>query len=447
MTGIKAGGVGSGLDINGLVAQLVAADRAPQAQRLNRVEAKANFQLSALARLTSAFDALKRATDPLKADTSYQARRVTSSAEDAFTATAGANTPNGSFQIEVLALAAASKQVSAGLAEGSALGGGALQVQLGEASFEVAIDPDATPEQARDAFNAAAQAAGAGVAATMVRGDNGEVSLAFTAQQTGLANALSITSADPGLAALTSGQMTALSTAADAQVRIDGVLRSSATNVIEGAVDGLSITAKAITDTPQSLTVARDNAPARQAAQGLVNAFNGAMSALREATRFNAATGEAGALNGDALARGAGAALRNSFIAFVGEASDLGISGRVDGNLSFDAAKFDAALAADPDRVESLLKGFGAAMAETTGRYVGDAGAFTDRRKGLDSQVRRVADQREALDRRMEQVEGRYLRQFTALDSLIGQLNNTSAFLSQQLDGLAGLNRQIANRR
>ena len=49
-----------------------------------------------------------------------------------------------------------------------------------------------------------------------------------------------------------------------------------------------------------------------------------------------------------------------------------------------------------------------------------------------------ITDQRVALDERMIAVEQRLREQFTALDSLVGQLNNTSAFLGQQLASLPG---------
>jgi flagellar hook-associated protein 2 len=44
--------------------------------------------------------------------------------------------------------------------------------------------------------------------------------------------------------------------------------------------------------------------------------------------------------------------------------------------------------------------------------------------------------QRDALNVRMEQIEARYRRQFTALDSLISSMNTTSTFLTQQLASL-----------
>jgi flagellar hook-associated protein 2 len=52
--------------------------------------------------------------------------------------------------------------------------------------------------------------------------------------------------------------------------------------------------------------------------------------------------------------------------------------------------------------------------------------------------VERIADQRETLNRRVASIEARYLAQFSALDTLLGQLNATGTFLTQQLDNLPG---------
>ena len=41
----------------------------------------------------------------------------------------------------------------------------------------------------------------------------------------------------------------------------------------------------------------------------------------------------------------------------------------------------------------------------------------------------------------MEVIQARYLKQFTALDSMLAGLQSTSTFLSQQLTSLSNLNK------
>jgi flagellar hook-associated protein 2 len=47
--------------------------------------------------------------------------------------------------------------------------------------------------------------------------------------------------------------------------------------------------------------------------------------------------------------------------------------------------------------------------------------------------------QRDALDARMQVIQQRYMKQFTALDSMLSQLQTTSSYLTQQLQGLSNL--------
>jgi len=56
----------------------------------------------------------------------------------------------------------------------------------------------------------------------------------------------------------------------------------------------------------------------------------------------------------------------------------------------------------------------------------------------LNERLADISDQREALDVRMNAIESRYLKQFTALDTLISQLQSTSSFLTSQLANLPG---------
>jgi flagellar hook-associated protein 2 len=50
-----------------------------------------------------------------------------------------------------------------------------------------------------------------------------------------------------------------------------------------------------------------------------------------------------------------------------------------------------------------------------------------------------IADQREALDRRLVSLESRLLAQFTAMDIIVSSLQNQSNFLTQQLANLPGV--------
>jgi flagellar hook-associated protein 2 len=119
------------------------------------------------------------------------------------------------------------------------------------------------------------------------------------------------------------------------------------------------------------------------------------------------------------------------------------------GTLELDAQKFQQALAADPEAVNRVFSS-GSGVAVRMGQYLDDrlssSGEFAARDERIGSQRRRLEQERDALDARMVVVQQRYMKQFTAMDSMLAQLQSTSSYLSQQLDSLANLASGANNR-
>lgn len=68
--------------------------------------------------------------------------------------------------------------------------------------------------------------------------------------------------------------------------------------------------------------------------------------------------------------------------------------------------------------------------------YLDSEGVLAGTTETLEGQLKEIRGDREALSRRMESVQARLLAQFTAMDVLVGQLNQTSSYLGQQLANL-----------
>lgn len=454
------GGIGSGLDISGIVNQLVAADRAPQNARLNTLESATKFKLSGLGTVSSAFDALKTALDNLQKVDALGARTVSSTtlsvasgtmptgATDAvLTPTAGRNTPVGTYEVEVQSLATAHKLLGAGTEVGTKFGAGTLRVAIGETSVDIAVKPDATLADIRSAINDAAGKHG--VQAALLTSDAGH-HLSLGSAKTGAANAISIQMLDGGsdLQALVGG-MSEQSPAADARVSIDGLVTTSASNTITDAVPGMSLVLKQ-TGTSR-VEVKTDPAGSRAAVDNFVKAYNAALKAIGTATTYNAETKTPSSLTGDAQMRGAASQLRSVMNDLLGGLAEQGLDAKTiglqtqgypnpDGTLVLDATKFNEAMAANSSAVIAAFtgeNGLAAKLNAAVKGYVGTDGAFTLRTKGLNDQLKDVTRQREALDVRMDAAAKRYRTQFVALDSLMAQMTSTSTALAQQLANLS----------
>lgn len=439
---ISSAGIGSGLDVGSIVAQLVAAERAPAAARIDRDERRVDAQISALGSLRSAFDTLREAVAKLSSDDSARARKVTVGEDAGFAATAAAGAATGDYQVEVLALATAHKLSSAAHAGGDAVvGTGTLTIASGETSIDVVIDStNNTLAGIRDAINAAA--GGSGVSATIVNADDG-AHLVLSAKETGVANALVVTASggDGGLEALANASMTTLSAAADARVEVDGMLRTSAGNRLTDLVEGVTLDlTEAAPGTVSTLSVSGDPSVLRGAAKAFASAYNRARDAIDKASSYNAGTNIAAALNGDAMVRGTARDLRDAISSAVTDLDALGIAIDEDGRLQLDEAAFDKAIAEDPAPATRLFGGAaGSLVARLEGTLAGlldEDGMLDERDAGLKARNGRIDEQRLALDRRMAGVEARYRAQFTALDVLVSRMQSTSSFIAQQLANL-----------
>lgn len=440
---ITSSGIGSGLDVNSLVAQLVAAERAPTDVRFQRVETTTKNQISAFGALKSALAGLESSLKKFDAAGALPGRKVTVGTDAGFSATAGTDARLGSYSISVEKLATAHKLQSAATASTTQVGHGRLSIQVGaDAAIDVDIaEGKGTLADIRDAINAAF--AGKDMSATLVRGDAGDV-LTLNSSRTGAAGALTITASggDGGLATLatTGGSLTQVTAAQDASIFVDGIARSSSSNTLTDAIDGITLnltTAKP--GTAFALDVVADASPLKASLLTFVSSYNTALSQLRT---LSAAGGEGktpGALSGDSAPRSITQNLRQAITSGYETFAALGFKTAVDGSLSLDGAKFDAAIAADPEAVSRLLgseSSVGTKLRTSMTAYIGNEGLVGARSTALNDRMKALTRQREAFDVRMESVEQAYRRQFTALDALMAKLQNTSSYLSQQLASL-----------
>ncbi|MET0327785.1 MAG: flagellar filament capping protein FliD [Luteimonas sp.] len=435
--------VGSGLDPATTAAQLVAAERAVADNRHARTEAKILAEVSGVASLRSAMSALQSALRTLSTPASSQPRTVTLSSTGAFTATAGAGAPSGQYQVEVRQLASAHKIASSGYAGGatSVVGTGTLSISAGTHQFDIEVlDGKNSLADIRDAINA--KAAGKGVQASLVNGDNG-TQLVLTALDGGGANAIAVSAnGDAGLTALAQGDgdragMTDLIVARDAIIVVDGITRTSASNTVTDLVPGLSFSlAEAKPGTTVQMNVGIDTAAQLASVKTFVEKYNAALSTITSLTSYNADTQTAAILNGDSMVRGLTRQLRDVVGGDVTMLKGLGIEIAKDGKLSLKEDTFKSAVAGDPALVSKSF-GTGDTLGTRLGKQMTDLLAFDGplktRDESLTQRTKVLTQQRDALDRRMTLAEARYKAQFVALDAMVTKLQSTSNFLTQQL--------------
>jgi flagellar hook-associated protein 2 len=88
--------------------------------------------------------------------------------------------------------------------------------------------------------------------------------------------------------------------------------------------------------------------------------------------------------------------------------------------------------------VVSYSQGFAVQLNKLVQDILGSTGTLASATNGLARRIEDIGDRREILNRRLEDIEARYRKQYSALDTLISNMNQTSSYLSQQLASLAG---------
>jgi flagellar hook-associated protein 2 len=439
--------VGSGLDIPTIVSQLVAADRAPTENRINNQGTAATAKLSALSTIKSALSNLQGALGSLTSNLSTPAFKSTVAEGAGFSASSTAQASAGSYEIEVLSLARGNKLSSPAFASNELVGAGSLAIGFASTTLQVEIGADATLSSVAREINRVA--GGKGVTASVITSDAGQ-HLVLAATGTGTGNAVTVTASGDGrLGELSwdgsAGGMTQTTAASQAQVRIDGqdgLLRSGDSNTFTDLVAGMTITLEKPSDgKAHSLSVAADSSLAKGSLQSFVSTYNATLTALKNASSYNAETKTASALTGDSMVRGLQSQLRGILGGDnISELKALGITAAKDGSLSFSASQFDKIQAEQPELAASVLGKEGRLSSSLKSLLESNLdsgkGLLTQRTDTLNKQISKLERELDDLDARMDKAYERYTKQFSAMDTLVAQMQNTSSYLTSQLANL-----------
>jgi flagellar hook-associated protein 2 len=458
MAGLSSAGLGSGLDINSLVSQLVTAEKATKQSQITRAQTSTVTTISALASLKGAMSTFNSALTPLKTVEVFAAHSATSSDQEFFSSSATNAAAPGSYDVQIEAIASAHQISSSAVVGGSnvAVGTGTLTLQVGSESFSVSIDsPNNTLANIRDAINNAADNDNL-VNATIVNASDG-AHLVLSTNSSGADNDIQVTQAggDGALSRFETGPVLTtnyreLREARDAEVWIAGYQHFSATNTISDVIDGVTINLlKAEPGDVKTLTIANDTAATVGRVKTFVDQFNALAKQMGTLRSYEPATKKAGPLLGDSMLRTIEGELRAKLTSPVSGVTgpyqtlaSVGITTEKDGTLKLDNAKLSAAMEANFEGVSQLFgsaDGIAARLANAlTPRLAADA-ELDVRTKRLNQKSIELQKDQAALDARMAKVEARYRAQFNNLDSLLSRMQSTSSYLTQQLTQIANI--------
>ncbi|MCE1186574.1 MAG: flagellar filament capping protein FliD [Rhodocyclales bacterium] len=414
MATLSSAGIGSGLNVESLISGLMQIERQPLTS-LQTQQSTAQSKISALGTIKSNLASLQNAAKALTPTTLQTATSALSNYTAALTdttigsASATSSAVPGTYSIEVTALANEQRyQLGKSYASTDAVidfGGAStktLSFTKGSTTVNVTLDTTQnTLGGIRDAINKA----GTGLNATVVTGTDGKQNLLLSAATGGTANTVSIggtaqfiDSSNPSSPIAASSAFNQTQAATDAVVKVQGVSISTAGNTITGAVDGVTLNLTKTGTT--TLTVSRDTSALQTKLQTLVNSYN---------------------------------TLNSSTSSSIKQLADIGVSFQTDGSLSLDTAKFSKAATTDFAATASVIAYYSKALKSDATAMLDTNGTLTNRTTGLNSTVKNLGKQIDAMNTRLTRIENNYRSQYTALDKAMSSMSTTSSYLTQQL--------------
>lgn len=397
--GLSSAGIGSNLDVEGIVSKLMSVEQQPLAL-LQKKETSYQAKLSGFGTLKGALSQFQTAVKGLADISKFQAAKSVIGDPLVASVTANATATPGSYSLKVTQLAQAQKLVAAGTASQIApVGSGVISFDFGTisggtfdsvtgkytgASFAsggagvktVTIDASNNSLSGiRDAINKA----DIGVTASIVNdGGSTPYRLTLTSTATGKTSSMKISVADTlpdtGLSALlnhdpaASQALSQTAAGQNAELTIDGIAVSKASNSVSDVITGVTLNLLKENTTATTVTVSRDTAAVTTSVNAFVKAYNDISQTLRDAAAYNPTTKQAAVLNGEATVRTIQSQVRGLMTASVAggagafsRLTEIGVTLGKDGLLAVDSTKLNKVMTTNFDDLASLFASTGKA--------------------------------------------------------------------------------------
>ena len=463
-TVISSTGIGSGLDINGIVTSLTTAAGLAQNTQLSDRKSSLTAQVSAYGTFRSALSTLQATLKTLETPTTLAGRTATISDSKVASgsATAGAIPAQYSLQVQNLATAAslASQPVSSGT---TVVGTGTLTIAVGGSSASISIDStNNTLAGIAAAINSAPN--NPGVSATILTTSAG-ARLVLTGNTTGAANAITVTQSggDGGLAALTYDpthgvtNLTQTQAATDANFSVNGFAATSPGNQVTSVISGVTLNLAGTTaaNTPATLTIGNDTTGAQTSIGTFVTALNGLITSIQSLTGYDPSTKTAGPLLGNATLQSFQSQLSKildqvqSGTAGTGTSlASLGITANTQGTYNTNTTTLGNALTANLTPVGNFFggaNGIATQLNTLINGYTQSGGLLDSINKGLQSSLTDVANQQTALNARLATYSATLTKEYNAMDRAVALLKQTQTYLTAEFNPNAATSSSSSN--
>ena len=354
---------------------------------------------------------------------------------------------SGKYRLEIANLATASKVTTAVNAEGASGKANStdedqtLTINQSGKSYDVVIPGGATLQQVRESINT--QLSSQGISANVLSDSNG-ARLVLTSTTMGEGTDITLSGDSQLAVGYDKG-----TPPTNAKYSIDGIQMSSNSNKITSAISGVTLDLLDTVDItkPTTITVASNTDTLKTSVQSFVSAYNTLMTAINTQTKVtatgDASTTTAGALTGDASMRQLVNSLRSELVNGSGAGTmtslaQMGITtDQKTGLLSLDDKTWDKAVVKGAGDIAKLFTGdtgLITRMNKATNSYVGTTGTLATRATDLNNKLTDLTKETDDLTRRMDALQKSLTAKYTAMDTMIAQINASSSSILTTLN-------------
>lgn len=442
MATISFSGLGSGIDVDSIVKGLISAESGNIATANTRISAT-KAAVSDLSSIGTLLSDLKSVVDSLDTATELSSVSGKSANENALTVSTTGSASAGTYDVRVVSLLKEQRNYSATYATSDAALGeaGTLRFSQGGTDYDVSIEETDTLSNIAAKINAS----GAKIKANVFY-DGSTFRLQVASSEGGAQAAFSVTDVSDTLSLGLDAPESVKQAAADAEVLIDGISVKSKTNVISGAIDGVSLTLKDETSSSFKIQIAPDSTKMTESLNDFVKKYNAVVNKIHSLAGFGSIKASNKELAGDATLRSISGGLSSKVLAKVGGDSaafgtlaDLGIRMNNDGTLKLDESRMKSKLAENPSGFAKALAGDASSdgLMDLMGQMLKGftetgTGLLATRKTSLDSRVKTLQDTATREQARVDRMETRLRLMFSKMDASVAasreQLNYLYSF-------------------
>jgi len=227
----------------------------------------------------------------------------------------------------------------------------------------------------------------------------------------------------------------------DAQLSVDANTVNSATNTVSGVIPGVTLSLTGTNpNTAIDVNITQDNSGLDSQVNTLVGDISSALSYINSQNTVSSSSSSSSTAN-VLMGNASLFTMKNTIVNTLLEnisgnstyttAASIGINFQSDGTVTLDSDTFDGALSANPTEVVNAIKTLSSDLYNNLNVYVNpDTGTINSIETSTNSQINNINSQLTAVDNNCAQQAQQLENEYSALETLLEQSNETKTFLT-----------------